>query len=110
MKGIAYYSARMDKYIIHILNLISLLFIFRGSFPVFKYPFIILYTLIVVNLVFNKKVNVRDVKMFIKTYLLIIVLIMFLSVALFSTYKLYLEIVKDLCNTSVLLSIAFFYT
>ena len=110
MKWISNYSFRMDKYIIHIVNLISLLFIFRGSLPAFKYPFIILYTLAVVYFVLSKKFKVSDIKLFIKSYWLIIVLVVILSVALFSTYKLYLEIVKDLINTSILLSIAFFYS
>jgi hypothetical protein len=53
---------------------------------------------------------VIDIKLFIKSYWLIILLLIVLSVALFSTYKLYLEIVKDLINTSILLSFVFFYT
>jgi hypothetical protein len=110
MKWISNVSVRMDKYIIHIVNLISLLFIFRGSLPAFKYPFIILYSLVIIHFVLNIKVKVTDVKLFLRSYLLIIVLVIFFSVALFSTYKLYLVIVKELINTSVLLSIAFFYT
>ncbi|TAL71748.1 MAG: hypothetical protein EPN88_05405 [Bacteroidetes bacterium] len=110
MKWISYYNIRMDKYIIHIVNLISLLFIFRGSLPAFKYPFIILYAFTIVNFVLSKRFKVSDIKLFIKSYWLIILLVIVLSVALFSTYKLYLEIVKDLINTSILLSIAFFYS
>jgi hypothetical protein len=110
MKWISYFSDIMDKYIIHIINVISLLFIFRGSLPAFKYPFIILYVFTVVYLVLSGKIKGYDIKRFLKSYLVIILLVIYLCVSLFSTYKLYLDVVKDLINTLVLLSVAFFYT
>lgn len=110
MKWISIYRIRINNYIIHIVNLTLLLFIFRGSIPAFKYPFILLYAFVIVNFVFTKKVRLHDVRLFMKSYLLIILLVLYFSVALLSTYKLYLEIFKELINTLILLSITYIYT
>ena len=110
MKWISNYRIRVNSYIIHIVNLTLLLFIFRGSIPAFKYPFILLYALVIFNFVFTKKVRLHDVRLFIKSYLLIILLVLYFIVALLTTYKLYLEIVKELINTLILLSITYIYT
>lgn len=110
MKRISYLNLSLDKYIIHILNLMSLLFIFRSSLPAFKYPFILLYIVVFVNFIFSRRFKFNDIKQFLKSTVVIIALLLIFSVALFSTYKLYLEIAKELLSTCFLLSIAYFYS
>jgi hypothetical protein len=109
MKWVSKYLITADNYVIHIVNLALLLFIFRGSLPAFKYPFILLYTFLLIYIALNWKAKLHHIKLFIKTNYLAILLVLYFCFALLTTYKLYLEIVKELINALTLLSISFFY-
>ena len=95
---------------ISIINLISLLFIFRSSIPAFKYPFLLFYFGFLIYIVVSSKTILNDTKLFFKHYYLIILLVTIFVLSTFLSYKIYLAIFKDLLNILILLSILFFYT
>lgn len=96
---------------IYILNITVLLFIFRNANPLFKYPFLGLYSGIVIYSLFEfRKVMLeRTIKFAGNFYLLIILLLLFLFCLVFAE-KLYLVAFKDLMNGIIILSLFFLLT
>jgi len=90
------------------LCLIIQLYLFRTSIPFFKYPFIILYSILLLYLIlFQKRRLINCIKIFIRNYTLIFILFLVFCIALFLTNKIYLLVFKDLINTIILISIFF---
>lgn len=86
------------------------LFIFRTAIPLFKYPFIILYSLCVVIFLIGyfPKIKSSLIK-FIFSYFWIIILTLILFLSFIFSNKTYLIILKDIFNTLILLSIFYFF-
>jgi hypothetical protein len=83
-----------------------LLFIYRGSIPFFKYPFIILYIVLIAFsikqiLASSKKIFTLE---FFKQYSVVLVSFVLFVFSFFITKKLYLVTVKDLVNMLFLFS------
>jgi hypothetical protein len=82
-----------------------LFFVFRSSNPIFKYPFLILYTGFLFDiLIFRKLFIGRLAKKFIIHYSLIIILFLIFSASFINSPKIFLSIFKDILNGIILLS------
>ena len=93
---------------INILILMILFFLFRSSIPAFKYPFLILFLYYLSDTILVQKNNLKNVKYFVKTYILIISLVVIYFLSIFESNKFFLEIFKDALNILILLSFLFF--
>lgn len=104
-------STRKTRVEIDFFITIIFLFLFRSSFPLFKYPFILLFICFFLYAVLSYKRRLIDCfKEYLTTYYLILILTLLFSIALFSSSKLFLYIFKDAINIIVLLLIFFILT
>lgn len=88
-----------------LINLVILMFIFRGTIPVMKYPFILLFFFSIIYIILNYRSNLKtSMKSWIKSYSLLIVLFLFLLFSFVLSNKLYLVVFKELINIIVLFS------
>lgn len=93
---------------IELLNLMVLLFLFRSSIPEFKYPFLIFYFYFISITFFTKSIKVENLKSFLITFILVLILAAFYFQAIFRSDKLFLDVFKDSLNMVILLSFFFF--
>lgn len=99
------------KYEVLVLNFIILLFLFRTAIPFFKYPFILLYALLIITVLRKQKINIKaSFITLLKTYFLMSVLLFILIMSFLFSNKLYLVMFKDILNTIVILSFFYFLT
>jgi O-antigen ligase len=93
------------------INLIVLLFIFRSSCPVFKYPFVILYAVFTCYIIiFYRKIIIDKVKKYVRNYVLVAILLLILLLTFLYSDKIYLLVFKDILNVVVLISLFFILT
>jgi hypothetical protein len=99
------------KVVIFILNLTLLFYLFRVAIPFLKYPFIVFYFMLILYslLIFNKRI-ISTLKEYVKEYYLLLVLGLILVIQFFLSNKFYLNILKDILNAGILLSILFIIT
>jgi hypothetical protein len=91
-----------------IINLIFLSYLFRTAIPFLKYPFLILFTGLIIYTLFKfSNLFGPSLREFFRTYSIIIFLVIFLILAFLLSNKLYLIIFKDVVN-SIILIIVFF--
>ncbi len=105
-------AKRIEKFKIEIviINITLILFIFRGTFPVAKIPFLVLYIPGIIYLLFvNRKNFFSDLYKFASDSLLIIFLFLILIIAFFLSDKIYLVVFKDIINIAILLSVFISY-
>lgn len=88
-----------------LINLLFLLFIFRGALPVFKYPFIIIYFFTILYYLFEKNKKLVSLKRFINYYILLLIILIIIFTSLIFSCKLYLVGVKDIINIIIILSL-----
>jgi len=94
---------------IYLINLLILSYVFRVIIPALKYPFIALFGFYFFYIIINRKDKVKDsLKIFIKNYAIIILLVIILCLALIFSYKISLLVFKDILNAIILLSFFFF--
>ena len=102
------FRSEEDKPVIHFLNLAILLFLFRTTIPVFKYPFILSYSALLIFSVYNyRKELFNGLITFLKGYYLPLILLLITTLAFLFSIKFYLIIFKDLVNTFILFSFFF---
>ncbi|MCK5171734.1 MAG: hypothetical protein KAQ75_17785 [Bacteroidales bacterium] len=91
-----------------LISFIIQFYLFRTSFPFFKYPFIALFVILLCYLVFfHRKIIIKSLKGFINNYWLIIILFFVLLISFFLSSKIYLSVFKDIINVIILLSLFF---
>jgi hypothetical protein len=85
-------------------------FIFRGSIPLLKYPFIIIYAILVLYSIldFNELRKTSGPLKIWKTYSLILIQVVLYIYAIFNTEKIYLSVTKDFFNILFIFSFYFF--
>lgn len=104
-------SLKMDKFLIILLNFNILLFLFRTSFPFFKYPFVLFYVILIIYIIINKNSTfISSAKIIPGNYWIIILLVIYIFFGLYYSDKIYLTVIKDLMNIMVLLSFFFIGT
>jgi hypothetical protein len=90
------------------LNLIILLFIFRSSNPLFKYPFIPIYLGFIIYTLFFHPDGIKNaLKTFFLNYYLVLISLVIFILAFLLSRKFYLSIFKDILNDIVLMSFFF---
>jgi len=90
---------------IYLAGLMILFFIFRQSNPLFKYPFVLIYIWLVINLIIFKRESVfTKVRKFLVEFFLIIVLLLIICLSLFFSDKIFLSVFKDVINGILILS------
>ncbi len=98
-------STTKKKIEIFFINLCFLLFIARGAISFFKYPFLLIYGILVIYiLVLYKDRILSSSKAFRNCYSLVFVLFIYLVIACIFSDKIHLMIIKDILNISVLLT------
>jgi hypothetical protein len=97
--------SKRTKIEIYLIILILLLFTFRGSIPFFKYPFILLFSCLILYSLFNFKKAFRTNCISRNFCILIFVLIIPFIYSFFITEKVYLAVFKDIINIFLLFSI-----
>ena len=99
---------KREKIAIYLINLTVLFFLYRTSIPFFKYPFLLLFTcLVLLSLLFYRSHILNGFKDFIRKYYLLLILAFLYFVAAINTDKLYLTIAKDSVNIIILLTFLF---
>lgn len=99
-----------DNFRIKILfiNLTFLLFIFRTAIPLFKYPFLLLFSgNVIYYLVFHRRTIVNELGRFARSFSLILIIIGVHILAFLLSDKIYLIVFKEVSNSLVLLSLFF---
>jgi len=85
-----------------------LLYIFRTAIPFLKYPFLLLYPLLIIYLFYNYRHSlVNSLKEFIKVYYLALILTLILLFSFILSNKIYLIVFKDVINSLLLLSFSY---
>ena len=108
MKNFFFKTIINPKIVLVLIVFIIQFYLFRTSFPSFKYSFILLYfVLFIYILVFKKQEIVRESTSFLTNYKLIIVLFFLLGIAFIFSNKIYLSVFKDIINAMILGSIYF---
>jgi hypothetical protein len=92
-------------------NLAILSYLFKISFPPLKYPSLVLYTavLIYVLIKYNSEI-IYTIKVFLRNYLISIILLIILVLAIILSNKFYRIVVTDTLNVVVVLSSFFILT
>jgi hypothetical protein len=87
---------------------ILLLYIFWPSVPQFKYPFILLFPgyLLYAIITYNSIILIR-LKVFVKTYYLILILAVFFFLGIIFTSKLYISLIKETIEILIILILLF---
>jgi hypothetical protein len=94
------------KYDISLINLTILLFIYRTAIPFFKYPFIVLYGIAIVYLVYSyRRTFVDKIKVFTKKFAIVLLLLLIIILAFLFSKKIYLSVFKEIINSIVLISL-----
>ncbi|MBN1970504.1 MAG: hypothetical protein JW870_14150 [Candidatus Delongbacteria bacterium] len=94
-----------------LLNLTILFYLFRTAVPIFKYPFLLLYIILILYSFINyRKRIIQVLRVFINHNYLIFILGLILIVSFLLSNKLYLAIFKDVVNLIILLSFFFIST
>jgi hypothetical protein len=90
-------------------NLMILLYLFRTSIPLFKFPFIVLYFgfFVYVLIVYRNRI-ISTVFEFFQNYLLLLLLAIFVIISFCLSSKIYLTVFKDIVNMIVLFSLVIF--
>jgi hypothetical protein len=105
------YSDGNPKPGIQIVTITIFLFIFRMSIPFFKYPFLILYFVILVNaLISYRKLARHTLRHFFSEFYLVLALLILLILSFILSNKLYLIEFKDIVNSLVLISLFYILT
>ena len=96
------YKNIFEKYLI---SLTFLLYLYRVTIPLLKYPFLMLYICLISYIIFRYKKRIfPSLIEFVKNYYLLLFLSVFLVVSFLLSNKLYLLIFKDVINSFILLS------
>jgi len=89
-------------------NLCIILYFGRTSIPFFKYPFLLLYGLLILYILsYYRNILVLTLKNIIRNYILIFILFIYIIISCIFSDKIHLAIIKDITNVCVLLSILF---
>jgi hypothetical protein len=89
-------------------NLCIILYFGRTSIPFFKYPFLLFYSLLIMYVVSHYRNKLLStLKNILKSYVLILVLFIYLILSCIFSDKIHLDVVKDILNVFVLLTILF---
>lgn len=97
-----------DNVIINVICLTILLYLFRTTVPNLKYPFLLLYILVLTqSIIFRRKQLLSSLISFFKSFYIPISLSLILIFSFFLSSKMYLTIFVDLINSIVLLSLLF---
>lgn len=100
-----HYILKQDLGLI-LLNLTILFYLFRTSFPLFKYPFVGILLFLLIYIGANYRKNIAEIiKVFVRTYWLIIILFFILLASFFLSTKIYLSVFKEIINSIILLLI-----
>jgi hypothetical protein len=91
-----------------LINMAILFYLFRAAIPFFKFPFILLFSfLLVYSILKFHKTILQCFKDFLGTYFLVLFLALLLITSFLLSNKLYLTIFKDIFNIAVLLLVFF---
>lgn len=97
-----------SKIEVGLINLIILLYLFRATISVLKYPFILLFPCFIIYTVFVYQHEcIKVFKSFFRKYILFLILFAFLVFAFLISNKIYLLVLKDLANALILISFIF---
>lgn len=94
---------------IQLLNITVLLFLFRSSIPIFKYPFLLFYFFFILDLFLNKENSLVIIKYTWKNYFIILLLVFIYLISFFKSDKIFLLAFKELINIIILLSFILFF-
>jgi hypothetical protein len=93
-----------------VLNLAVLLFLFRLAIPFLKYPFLVLYPVIIIfSLIKYRNLIALNLTASLRTFLLPLILFIIIIVQFFLSNKIYLVAFKDIANVLILFSCFFIY-
>lgn len=107
MKNIVVFSTRL-KIEIYIIVLVILFYLLRPTFPLLKYPFVLISSIFLIYTIVKFKLEVlRSFFLDLKKFSFQVVLALILIVSLLSSNKIYLSIFKDSINAIILLFIFF---
>ena len=86
-----------------------LLYLFRTSIPFIKYPFILVYCCFIIYIlcVYSERLRMNIIE-FITHYALMLIILLSIFIAFFSSNKIFLSVTKDIINNIILLSFFFF--
>lgn len=104
------HSYKITKFEIATLIITTLLFLLRGVIPSFKYIFIVLFISLSIYYVIQRKITFLGISTFIKNYLIILFLFLYILFSIFLSNKLYLSSIKDILNVVILLILMFYLT
>lgn len=110
MKNIVVFSTRF-KIEIYTIVLVVLFYLFRPTFPLLKYPFVLSFSIFLIYTIVKFKLEVlRSFFLDLKKFSFQVVLVLILIVSFLSSNKIYLSIFKDSINAIILLFIFFIMT
>jgi hypothetical protein len=96
---------------INIVVLAILLYLFRTTLPFLKFPFLLLYVgLFIYSILRYKSLILLDFRVFLKIFLLSIILLIILVASFFLSEKYYLGVFKDIINAIILISLFYLMT
>jgi hypothetical protein len=101
-------SSIKSNYKITIINITILLFIFRTANPALKFPFVVLYFVIIIYFLKNILKRKLNLKLFIISSQWLLVVFVVLILSLFLSNKVYIIIVKDILNITIIFSLLIF--
>lgn len=91
---------------LNLTSLVILFYLYRMAIPAFKFPFLLLYFLIILYAILaNTSRIVSTLRTFFQNYYLLICLAIILIICFLLSNKLYLTISKDIINAIILLSL-----
>jgi hypothetical protein len=101
------YNRKLIEIVIIVLTI--LFFLFRTTVPFLKFPFILLFFGIVINLFLNNRNQLlSSAKSFLSVYYLPVSLIIILIISFILSGKLYLVVFKDISNALILIILFYF--
>lgn len=109
MKEIIANIKKNSKTEIIIINLIIQFYVFRVTLPFLKYPFILLFLYMIINILFftKREVLVKSVKEFFKDYSYILLVLLIYLISFIISNKIYLTVFKGVFNAIILCSFFF---
>jgi hypothetical protein len=95
----------------YVISLTLLLYLFRTAIPFLKFPFLFIYSLLLIYIIldYRKKIALGLID-FISNYYLLILITILLVISFLSSNKIYLSVFKDVINTIILLTFLFIFT
>jgi hypothetical protein len=105
---VALKNISIKKYELDLIVLLILCYLFRATIPFLKFPFVIIFAVLIVNAIIYHRSNMLVVvRNYFRRFYLIIILALIILISFLLSNKLYLSVFKEIVNTMTLLMLFF---